>query len=112
MKREAKGDEKVPQAKRCYLYVEAEARSTTSKLPKGVFWFSKEWSVGRVLDQAANQLGVKNENSMADAEEKRLKVFHIEGGRVLSFAEKIGDVVTDGNTIVLLRGLVMPDLLV
>lgn len=72
----------------------------------------QEWSVGRVLDQAANYLGVKNENSMADDEERRLRVFHVEGGRILSFGEKIGDVAVDGNTIVLLRGVQMPDLLV
>ena len=135
MKRAAKGDEKVAVEKRVYLHVEAEARTTTSKLPKGVFWYSKvcsvsprawpesgglgadgwgekEWSVGRVLDQAANHLGVKNENSMADSEERRLRVFHVEGGRILSFGEKIGDVAVDGNTIVLLRGVQMPDLLV
>jgi predicted nucleic acid binding AN1-type Zn finger protein len=41
MKREAKGDEKVPPEKRVYLYVEAEARTTSAKIPKGTFWYSK-----------------------------------------------------------------------
>jgi hypothetical protein len=41
MKKEAKGDEKVPADKRVYLYTEAEARSTTAKIPRGVFWYSK-----------------------------------------------------------------------
>jgi len=41
MKKEAKGDEKVPPEKRVYLYVEAEARTTTAKIPKGTFWYSK-----------------------------------------------------------------------
>ncbi|KAL8951071.1 MAG: hypothetical protein Q9222_002911, partial [Ikaeria aurantiellina] len=37
LKRSAKGDEKVPLDKRIYLHVEAEANTTTSKLPKGAF---------------------------------------------------------------------------
>jgi hypothetical protein len=41
MKKEAKGDEKIPVDERVYLYVEAEARTTTSKLPRGTFWYSK-----------------------------------------------------------------------
>jgi hypothetical protein len=41
MKREAKGDEKVAPEKRVYLYVEAEARTTSAKIPKGTFWYSK-----------------------------------------------------------------------
>ncbi|KAI5776385.1 hypothetical protein EDC01DRAFT_483385 [Geopyxis carbonaria] len=111
MKKEAKGDEKIPADKRIYLYVEAEAKTTTSKLPKGVFYYSKEWSVGRVLDVAARGLQVQNVNSQADSEEKRLRIFHVEGGRVLNFGEKIGDCTVNGNTIVMLRGLQMPDLL-
>lgn len=105
MKRAAKGDEKVPADKRVYLYVEAEARTTTAKMPRGVFWFSKDWTVGRTLDVAAKMLMVQNVNNQGDDEEKRLRVFHVEGGRVLSFGEKLGDVVVNGNTIVMLRGL-------
>lgn len=41
MKREAKGDEKVASEKRVYLFVEAEARTTTAKIPRGTFWYSK-----------------------------------------------------------------------
>jgi len=41
MKKEAKGDERVPPEKRVYLYVEAEARTTSAKIPKGTFWYSK-----------------------------------------------------------------------
>jgi len=111
MKKDAKGDERIPIEKRVYLFVEAEARTTTSKLPRGTFWYSKDWSVGRVLDVAAKGLQVSNLNNQGDSEEKRLRVFHIEGGRVLSFSEKIGDVAVNGNTIVLIRGLQMPELL-
>ncbi|KAA8901769.1 hypothetical protein FN846DRAFT_106733 [Sphaerosporella brunnea] len=111
MKREAKGDEKVPPEKRVYLYVEAEARTTTAKLPKGTFWYNKDWSVGKVLDLAAKSLQITNVNNQGNDEEKRLRVFHVEGGRVLSFGEKIGDATANGNTIVLLRGLQMTELI-
>jgi len=94
-----------------YVYVEAEARTTTSKLPRGEFYYSNEWTVGRVLDKAAQSLQVANLNNKADDDEKKLRIFHVEGGRVLSFGEKIGDAVGNGNTIVLLRGLQMPELM-
>jgi hypothetical protein len=60
---------------------------------------------------AAKSLQVTNVNNQGDSEEKRLRIFHVEGGRVLSFGEKIGDTTINGNTVVLLRGLQMPELL-
>lgn len=111
MKREAKGDATVATDKRVYLYVEAEARTTTAGVPRGVFWYNRDWSIGKVLDKASAGLQVKNVNNQGQSEETRLRVFHVEGGRVLSFGEKLSDAVTNGNTIVLLRGLQMPDLL-
>ena len=105
LKRNAKGDAKVPMEKRVYVYVEAEAKTTESKFPRGEFWYSKEWSVGRVLDEAAKGLQVVNVNNRGGGEEERLRVFHVEGGRVLAFGEKLGEVCTSGNTVVLLRGI-------
>lgn len=112
LKRAAKGDEKVPLASRIYVYVEAEAKSTTSKLPKGEFYYGKDWTVGRVLDKAAQALQVQNVNNREESDEKKLRVFHVEGGRVLGFGEKLGEAVVSGNTLVLLRGVQMVDLLV
>ena len=105
LKRTAKGDAKVAPEKRIYLYVEAEANTTTSKLPKGEFWYNKEWSVGRMLDAAARNLQVENVNNHGGGEEEMLRIYHVEGGRLLNFAEKAGDVCASGNTIVLLRGV-------
>lgn len=105
LKKSAKGDEKVPLDKRIYLHVEAEANTTTSKLPKGAFWYNKTWSVGRLLDDAARGLQVQNVNNRGGGEEDRLRVFHVEGGRLLEFSEKAEDVLGQGNTIVLLRGV-------
>ena len=105
LKKTAKGDAMVPVEKRIYLYVEAEADTTNSKLPKGEFWYNKEWSVGRLLDAAARNLQVENLNNHGGGEQEMLRVFHVEAGRLLEFAEKSGDVFVSGNTIVLLRGV-------
>lgn len=105
LKKSAKGDDKIAPDKRVYLYVEASADTVSSKLPKGAFFYSKEFSVGRVLDLAAKSLSVANVNNRTESEEERLRVFHVEGGRLLQFGEKLGSCVQTGNTIVLLRGV-------
>jgi AN1-type zinc finger protein 1 len=104
LKKAAKGDDKLPPEKRVYLHVEAEAQSTKAKIPKGQFFFSRDWVVGRMLDAAAKSLQVDNLNNKLDSEEHRLRVYHVEGGRLLEFNEKVGDPLRSGNTIVLLRG--------
>ena len=105
LKRTAKGDDKIPQEKRLYLHVEAEAASITSKIPKAELFFNEDWTVGRVLDEAAKRLQVSNVNNRVDKEEERLRIYHVEGGRVLEFGEKLGKVSMSGNTVVLLRGI-------
>ncbi|PSK34185.1 AN1-type zinc finger protein TMC1 [Elsinoe australis] len=113
LKRMAKGDDKVPADNRIYLFVEAEKATTTAKLQNGKFFYNKEWSIGRVLDMAAKSLQVQNVNNRVDGEEQKLRVFHVEGGRLLDFSEKLGASVQTGNTIVLLRGVgpAAPDLI-
>jgi len=105
IRKNAKGDAKIPTEKRIYLHVEAEAATTTSKLPGGDFFYNKDWSVGRMLDEAARGLQVENVNNRGVGEEERLRVFHIEGGRLLEFGEKLGEGLGTGNTVVLLRGV-------
>ncbi len=113
LKKAAKGDEKIASDKRIYVHVEAEAKTTTSKFPKGDMFFAQDWSVGRVLDVAAKQLQVQNINNSGGGEEVKLRVFHVEGGRLLEFSEKLGEAVVNGNTVVLLRGVgpAVPDLI-
>jgi hypothetical protein len=105
LKRAAKGDAKIPQEKRIYLHVEASSDTTKAKYPTGKFFYNKEISVGRVLDMAAKALMVENVNNRSEKEEDKLRVFHVEGGRLLKFSEKIGDATQNGNMIVLLRGV-------
>ena len=113
LKKTAKGDAKIPVDKRVYLHVEASADTTTSKFPRGEFFYSNEWSVGRVLDAAAKGLQVQNVNNHGGGEEEKLRIFHVEGGRLLDFSERVGQCLVNGNTIVLLRGVgpPVPDLI-
>jgi AN1-type zinc finger protein 1 len=113
LKKTAKGLDSIPAEKRVYLHVEAEAATTTSKLPKADLFFSSEWSVGRVLDEAAKRLQVENVNNRGVTETERLRVYFVEGGRLLEFSEKLGEGVRSGNTVVLLRGVgpAVPDLI-
>ena len=66
-----------------------------------------------MLDEAARSLQVENMNNRGGGEETRLRVFHVEGGRLLEFSEKVGVGLSSGNTIVLLRGVgpAVPDLI-
>ncbi|KAL8348184.1 hypothetical protein RB601_002635 [Gaeumannomyces tritici] len=112
LKKTARGDDKLAPEKRVYLFVEAEAETTVAKLSKGQFFYNKDWVVGRVLDAAAKSLQVENINNSSSAEEDKLRVFHVEGGRILEFNEKIGQSLVSGNTIVLLRGVGPPPSLI
>nr|OQO18435.1 hypothetical protein B0A51_15589 [Rachicladosporium sp. CCFEE 5018] len=106
LKRTAKGDAKLAPEKRIYLYVEASSETITAKIPKGTFFYSGEFSVGRVLDLAAKSLQVSNVNNQGNGEEEKLRVFHVEGGKLLDFGQKLGATgVVTGHTIVLLRGV-------
>ena len=105
LKRTAKGDAKIAQEKRVYLFVEASSDTITAKIPKGSFFYSTEYSIGRVLDLAAKSLQVANLNNRVEGEEDKLRVFHVEGGRLLEYGEKVGATLQTGNTIVLLRGV-------
>lgn len=108
LKKMAKGDDKTPTEKRIYVNVEASAETTTAKIHSGAFFYNKEWSIGRILDMAAKSLQVENVNNRASGEEDKLRVFHVEGGRLLEFSEKLGVAVQTGNTLVLLRGVGPP----
>ncbi|THY05170.1 hypothetical protein D6D02_07800 [Aureobasidium pullulans] len=114
LKKNAKGDAKVAMEKRIYINVEASADTTKAKHPTGQFFYSSEWSIGRILDLAAKSLQVENLNNRVEGEEDKLRVFHVEGGRLLDFGEKLGAAVKTGNTLVLLRGVgpPVPDLIV
>ena len=87
---------------------EGATASAGAKIPRADAFYDKNWSVGKVLDAAAKTLGVVNVNNRGGGEEERLRVFWIEGGRLLGFGEKLGQSVKDADTLVLLRGVGTP----
>ena len=110
LRKSAKGDLSLPANKRLYLHVEAEQPpNQTSTVPSKShpIFFSVDWSIGRMLDDAAKRLQISNVNNRAEGEGDRLRIYHVEGGKVLGFSEKLGAVngLKNGDTIVLLRGV-------
>jgi len=55
---------------------------------------------------------VQNMNNKSSDERDKLRVFHVEGGRLLEFNEKIGSSLQSGNTVILLRGVGPPPSLI
>lgn len=116
LKRTAKGDPHLSPEKRIYLHIEAASTSTKAEQQQKStpLYFNKDWSIGRLLDSAAKSLQIPNVNNHGGGEDDRLRVYHVEGGRLLEFSEKLDDIVRNGNTLVLLRGVgpPQPDLIV
>jgi predicted nucleic acid binding AN1-type Zn finger protein len=106
LKRSAKGDPKTPPDQRIHLYIEASASSDSKQPRKDTFFYARTWRIGRILDAAAKSLQVENLNNRVEGEEERLRVFWVEGGRLLAFGETLEEAkVRDGNTLVLIRGV-------
>lgn len=109
LRREAKGDTKISEQDRIYFHGEGPPNLNTSLtsaaqvLRKPVF-VSKEWSNGKVLDRLADTLGVQNQNNRTSDQDKRLQLFHIESGTLLEMDKKFGQVVKNGDTVVIARG--------
>lgn len=105
MKKSAKGAEGVPADKRLYLHTVGTADTQAAEPPSGDFYFDSRWKVGRVLDDAAKRLRVENLNNRKGGEDDKLRIFHVESGEFLEFADTIGGGgLKQGDTIVLLRG--------
>jgi AN1-type zinc finger protein 1 len=110
LKREAKGDTKIPEDKRIYVHGEGPpnlnsvALTNAAQILRKPVYFSKEWSNGKILDRLADTLGVANLNNRSEDKEKRLQLFHIESGTLLEMDRKFGEVVKNGDTVVLARG--------
>jgi len=56
------------------------------------------------LDKLADILGVQNQNNRTGDKHKRLQLFHIESGTLLEMDRKFGELVKNGDTIVIARG--------
>ncbi|KAK3515379.1 hypothetical protein QTP70_018735 [Hemibagrus guttatus] len=75
LKLHATGDKGLPQTERTYFQVFLPESVKTSSLP---IFFSSKWSVGKVIDFAATQASLKNNNNVLTA--KKLRLCHPETG--------------------------------
>jgi len=106
LKQTATGDPKTPLPNRIYLHVSCTDKLTKDNLPKSAaMYFDSNWKIGKILDLVATKLNVENLNHVASEGEKRLFVYHVEGGGVLGFGDVVGKVVKNGQSLVLVRGL-------
>jgi hypothetical protein len=106
LKKSAKGEAKTPPDQRVYLYIEASSSSDSQQPRKDTFFYAKSWRIGRILDVAAKSLHIENVNNRVEGEEEKLRVFWVEGGRLLEFSETLESAnVKDGETLVLIRGV-------
>ncbi|XP_071957879.1 AN1-type zinc finger protein 1-like [Antedon mediterranea] len=73
MKMHAVGDASIPQTERLYFQVYLPIEHRCKEKSKAMY-FSKEWSVGRLVDKIATMASLRNENNLADS--KKLRLFH------------------------------------
>ncbi|KAK9369211.1 hypothetical protein V1509DRAFT_621478 [Lipomyces kononenkoae] len=111
LKLNAKGDAQVQQAHRVYVFVESDIPGSSHN-SRVEMYFGRDYVIGRVLDKAAQQLQISNQNNSKSDDKDRLRIYHVEGGRVLEFGVKLEACnVKDGDTLAVVKGLVMPKLL-
>ncbi|KAK9466219.1 hypothetical protein V1512DRAFT_264131 [Lipomyces arxii] len=123
LKNNAKGDSSIAQGNRIYVFVETDvarspsplstsSASSKTKNTKVEMFFGKDYPVGKVLDKASQRLQISNHNNSMNQDKDRLRIYHVESRRVLEFGEKLGMAkVKDGDTLVVVKGLIMPNLL-
>ncbi|KAK2859580.1 hypothetical protein Q5P01_004200 [Channa striata] len=75
LKLHASGDKGLPQAERTYFQVYLPKESKNSSQP---MFFCSKWSVGKMVDFAASQANLKNNNNVLTA--KKLRLCHPETG--------------------------------
>ncbi|XP_059147738.1 AN1-type zinc finger protein 1-like [Physella acuta] len=94
MKEKAVGDQGL--SERVYFRIILPLES--KKLPLHLF-FSKVWSVGRVVDYSADKASVTNNNNTSA--EKKLCLFHADTGARLPADKKLSELMEDQSTFIL-----------
>ncbi|XP_061197863.1 AN1-type zinc finger protein 1-like isoform X2 [Saccostrea echinata] len=105
MKLHAAGDTKIPEFDRVYFSVVLPGGSV-SKGPNKPLFFSKTWSVGRVIDVAADRTSITNTNNTGSPQ--KLRLFSFDDGSLLPIDQNIDTLLTNetifnGGTVILER---------
>ncbi|CDK28499.1 unnamed protein product [Kuraishia capsulata CBS 1993] len=112
LKNTAKGDAKIPESERVYIWVDyiPEDLKVSGSLKVPIF-VSRSWPIGRLLDSASAQLKIKNENNKTTDVSKRLTIFRKErvGEKGNSFVYipangRVNKEIVTGDQIYLVRG--------
>lgn len=108
LKRNAKGDTKIPQQNRIYVYatVVEDGESPKENVP---LYINKMWPVGRVLDSVASQLGVKNVNVKVDTDVSDKLFIYKQSGvnetvHQLETSKRAADTLRDLDYVYIMRG--------
>jgi predicted nucleic acid binding AN1-type Zn finger protein len=120
LRKQAKGDSKIPQADRIYLWclyinpkktesetseLEELAKINVEKDRRAVF-VAKTWPVGRALDVIADTLAIRNYNNSTTNSDERLNIFRLEGEEVVlvETGERCGKNFKDCDVVYLVKG--------
>ncbi|XP_064641155.1 AN1-type zinc finger protein 1-like [Lineus longissimus] len=79
IKMKAVGEKSMPETERVYLQIMLPLQCTDRMKP---MFFSKKWTIGRIIDGITKQLKLKNENNIAGA--KKLRLFTDDGRTVIA----------------------------
>lgn len=98
IKMKAEGNKSIPECERIYLQVALPLGSKDRFKP---MFFSKKWSVGRVVDVVANKAGLINQNNLSAS--KKLRLFDISEGTAFSVSSTVEDVeqLISGSVVVM-----------
>ncbi|KAG9298317.1 hypothetical protein G9A89_002805 [Geosiphon pyriformis] len=99
MKSKAQGEASIPQDAR--IYVSVSFPRDYKILAKPLF-FNKNWTIGKVLDQIAVSVKIRNVNNQLTPDNlEYLVLLNKETGEILEMARKFGDLVESGAEILL-----------
>ncbi|ORY82503.1 hypothetical protein BCR37DRAFT_379502 [Protomyces lactucae-debilis] len=100
LKREAKGDPKLPVAQRRYVYVQGSGKSKHAR------YVSVDWTCGRTLDELAKVVDMQNDNARTTDPARKLHLLLVEEDLVLEPSQSIGArLKRDGLTLQVYRGI-------
>jgi len=102
MKGVAAGDQGIPQSERLFFQVLLPKSTNKPGLP---MFFSKVWTVGRVIDKIADKAGIINTNN--DGSSMKLRLFHGDSGLVLPCGAPLGELVQQEDLMLVQGGVLV-----
>ncbi|CAL1530655.1 unnamed protein product [Lymnaea stagnalis] len=96
VKAKAVGDQGLPQSERVYFTI---SLPLDSRKPPVYMFFSKIWTIGRVIDVVADKVSITNKNNTGS--EKKLCLFLADTGLRLPVDKRIFDIMDDQSSLLL-----------